>query len=334
MMNKFLAILSLALTIALAGCGGGDTFRINGEVEGLGTRSLKFYYYDGDRLKTGISTALDGKFQYEGRATKPVLITISTNQGIPIGHLMAENGDAINVKFFADRPMLMEISGNDPSANYAAFLKDNYQLVKNGPSDSLDLAVEKFISDNPKDLAAAMALVLHYNLKEKPVQADSLLSTLDPKAHPAQIAAGFTAMLPRLMNDSITPIEPVRMFTTGDSMTTVDPAAHSRTLLIFYASRDFYTPAVCDSLESLRKAKKEKELAILNISMARDTVAWKQPLKDTPAKGKELWMPGSVSSPAMAQFRLNALPTVMVVDSTGTVTYRGNSFDNALEYLR
>lgn len=332
-MTKFFAFISLGFLLLLSSCGGGDTFRINGEVEGLGTRSLKFYYYDGDRLKTGMATALDGKFQYEGRASRPVLITISTNQGQLIGHLMAENGDAIKVKYFADKPMLMEISGNGQSEKYASFVKDNYELVAAGASDSLDVALEKFLNDNPRNLASAMAMVIHYNIKEKPMRADSILGTLEPKFRPNQISAGFMAMVPRFAADSVNVIEPMTLYSAGDSMTTITPTDYARSLIIFYNNRDFYTDSICTVLEELESGKDDERTAILNVSLAYDTLAWKKPMREKPVAGLDLWMPGSISSPALQQFNLNAIPTVMVLDSVGSVIYKGDSFDQAMEQL-
>ena len=332
-MKTFFAILSVVATLLLSACGGGDTFRINGEVEGMGTRSLKLYYYDGDRLKTGMATALDGKFQYEGRASRPVLIAVSTNQGTPIGYLMAENGDAITVKFFSGRPVMMEVSGNAASEKYASFVKENYNLVAAGASDSLNMAVEKFMAGNNRDMASAMVLALHYDLKNCPPRADSLLASLDPKARPSQITAGYTAMLQRAVTDTINLIKPLQMYTPGDSMTTVNPANYDATLIMFYDNRDFFTAAVKDSLNSIAADRKQK-VAILNVSLAVDTAKWKKPLADSDIKGKELWMPGSVSSPALRQFGLEEVPAVVLLDSLGTVIYKGNSFDNAIKTLR
>ncbi|MDE7154094.1 MAG: DUF4369 domain-containing protein [Muribaculaceae bacterium] len=326
-MNKILTIASLILTLALSACGGGDTFRINGEVEGLGTRSLKFYYYDGDRLKTGMATALDGKFQYEGKAGKPVIVHLATAQGIPVGNMIVENGDAINVKFFSDKPGLMEISGNSAAEKYASFLKENYPLVAAGPSGSLDIAVEKFIAANPRNIASAVVLSLHYDIARKPAAADSLLKTLDTKFRPGQLTAGYTAIIPRFTADSLTVIQPVRLYSAADSMTTVDPAASPLTLFIFYDSRALFDTAMRDSLSRLH----DHNVAIINISLARDTAIWKEQLRDKPAKGTDLWMPGAVSAPALRQFNLNTLPAFAVVDSVGTLLYKGDSFDNALE---
>ncbi|MBD5246386.1 MAG: DUF4369 domain-containing protein [Barnesiella sp.] len=333
MMKTFFAIMAVAVSVMLSACGGSESFRINGEVEGMGTRSLKFYYYDGDRLKTGMATALDGKFQYEGRASSPVLISVSTNQGTPIGHLVAENGDAITVKFFSSKPMLMEVSGNQASEKYASFIKDNYDLVAAGTSDSLDMVIEKFVSDNPKNLASAVTMALHYNLREKSLRADSLLNTLDAKARPSQVTAGFTAMMGRQAADTIKVIEPFRLYNTADSMTTVDPAKYDATLILFYDNRSFFTEAVRDSLRKIDAGKKP-EVAILNVSLAADTAAWKKPLSQTDVKGKELWIPGSVSAPSLQQFSLETVPTVVLLDSLGTVIYKGDSFDNALKNLR
>ncbi|MEE0979987.1 MAG: DUF4369 domain-containing protein [Muribaculaceae bacterium] len=329
MISRYITALTLTLSLLLASCGGADTFRINGEVEGLGTRSLKFYYYDGERLKTGMATALDGKFQYEGTARRPVLISISTNQGVPIGHLMVENGDAVNVKFFADRPLLMEVKGNDVSGKYASFLKDNYDLIMAGPSDSLDAAVEKFVTSNHNNMSAVMALQLHYNLREKGARADSLLNAIDQESRPSQLTAGYMAMLRRMAGDTIMAIEPLRLFTTGDSLTTVDPGDHSFTLFVFYDDRSYFTDDVKEQIAGFM-TRDDSSTQVLNVSLSSDTAEWKQPMKENPVKGLELWIPGSVSSPALERFNLNVVPTVVMVDSTGTVLYTGPSVENAI----
>lgn len=116
-------------------------------------------------------------------------------------------------------------------------------------------------------------------------------------------------------------------------MTTITPTDYARSLIIFYNNRDFYTDSICTVLEELESGKDDERTAILNVSLAYDTLAWKKPMREKPVAGLDLWMPGSISSPALQQFNLNAIPTVMVLDSVGSVIYKGDSFDQAMEQL-
>lgn len=331
-MKHIHALILAVLSLLTAACGSDDTFMVNAEIEGLGTRNMRFYYYDGRALQTGMAAALDGKFTYHGRTKSPAIFTIATAQRDVIGHIIVRNGDAIDLKLNSSDPTRMEVKGNKDAQQYAEFLKENAVALTAGNPAKLNEAVEKYVTSNRGRLAATAALLLHYDFRLDPAMADSLLGMIDEKARPVPFVTGYRSMLERAaMETEAEPVAPLTLFCDDDSLTTVSPSDAARTLMVFTDGPSARLDSVNAAIDAVAPEKNDSRRAVLNIALDRDTTHWKQGLKAAPSRGRNLWAPGSVSSARISRLGITRLPAFIVVDSLGNKLYQGTSVTRAVK---
>ena len=324
--RKFYIILSLFVALLFTACGNRDSFRVNGTIEGLGTRNLKFYYYDGSALQIGIASAIKGNFTFEGRSAKPTLITIITNQTVVIGHLIAKNGDDIECKFSVNDPYKIEIDGNDDAEKLARFISENQTLLLHDNAADINAAVESVIAKEEKNLLAAALFAIYYDSNQDPVRADSVLFSINEEYRPSQFVEGYTSMLLRFESDAKqTMVMPMSLYCKDDSLTTFSPKNSRNALLFFHDAADMRKDSVKSAIDSLSKKYSDKKLAILNIGLQTDTAEWKKNIADAPLAGKELWTAGAVASPQIRKLNIRRLPLFILCDSVGRQIFRGTS---------
>ncbi len=316
-------------------CGNDDSFHISGEVDGLGTRNLRFYYYDGNALKTGMASAIDGKFSFTGSSKKPSLLTVTTAQRTVLAHIVVKNGDAIELKLNSADPLFMEVKGNKTSIEYADFLKQNSKILSERDADAINRVIEKLVADNNNKLSTTVAFLLHYEFRDCPTQADSILDMINPDARPQQFIAGYRSQLDRFnVEIDNSAIEPFTMFCSDDTLTTFNPAGARRSLLVFTKGTSARLDSINAAVDSVAPEKNNNTSAVINIALDTDTATWKQTLADAPARGLNLWAPGAVSSTRLHRFGITRLPMFIVTDSAGNCLYRGESVTEAISYFK
>lgn len=335
-MGKYLKIANIALIasiiLLLVGCGNSDTFIISGEITGLGTRNLRFYYYDGSTLQVGMASCIDSKFRFEGNSKRPTLLTIATAQRNVLGHIVVENGDDIELKINAADLTQMEVKGNDVSTDYASFLRGSSDLIKNKDYAGLNRAVEKVVANNRNKMFVTVAYLIHYNPRLNVAEADSVLQSIDPSARPPYFITGYRSMIEEYARENTTKkIGPLSLVSTGDSLTTFNPATTKRTLFVFTDSPNPMTDSINEAVGKIAHEKNDSLKAVVNVWLDSDTIQWHKSLKTASGHGLNVWAPGSVASERLQSFVISRLPSFVVTDSTSAIVYSGESLTKALE---
>ena len=322
-----IALVSLLMTA----CGNSDSFSITGEIEGLGTRNLRFYYHDGNSVKVGLASALDSKFRFEGHSKHPAVITITTGQRNVLGTVVAGNGDDISLTLSARDPFVMKADGNRTTKELAEFITVNSQVLASGNSQKINETVENYIKQFPKRKSATVAMLTFYDAGDDPARADSILQSIDSEARPNNFIAGYRDQIRRVIasRESST-IEPVTLYCEKDSLTTIKPSQNRFTLFTFVKG----TEALNDSITAqLKKIEKNKGVKIVNVFLDSDTSKWKNSIRNSDVPGLNTWVTGSTASPRISQFGLRTIPAFAVVDSTSTLLYNGPSLSKAARLL-
>lgn len=282
-----------------------------------------------------MASAIDGKFSFTGSSKKPALLTVTTAQRTVLAHLVVKNGDAIELKLNSADPLFMEVKGNKISAEYADFLKLNHDILSNRDNDEINRLIEKLITENNKRLSTTVAFLLHYEFRDCPSRADSILNLIDSDARPTQFIAGYRSQLDRFDKETESGIiEPFTMFCSDDTLTTFNPAGARRSLLVFTKGTSARLDSINAAIDSIAPEKNDSTAAVINISLDTDTATWKQTLADAPARGLNLWAPGAVSSTRLHRFAITRLPMFIVTDSIGNCLYRGESVTEAISYFK
>lgn len=330
--HKISLLAVIIAAIITSACGNSDSFTISGEIEGLGTRNLRFYYNDGNAIKVGLASAIDSKFRFEGHSKVPTVVTIATGQRSVLATLIAKNGDDITLTLSATDPYKMKAKGNKTTEQFAEFITVNAETLAEGNPKKINDVIANYVSRYPTRQSATLAMLTYYDLNISPDKADSLMSIIDPKARPSHFVAGYRDLLTRTdVSDSTVVLDPVTLYCEKDSLTTIDPRKNVKTFFSFVSG----IRAMDDSIKKeLKEIEKNKKIKIVNVYLDTDTTQWKNNLRRSLPPGLNTWTTGAISSPRLSQFRLHRLPTFVVVDSTSTIVYNGLSLTEAVEKLK
>lgn len=350
-------VLCTALAVALAGCGSGPEFRVDGLVKGLGTQNLQVVYYADGAFQQVSAPAIDGKFSAIGRTDGPTLVWVYNNAGSPVGRFIADRGDALEVEFSVSNPLEVKMKGNDESELLARFITDNATLLAkvNRASQSasgatkatvadhyaLNEAVDRFVRRNSSSAAAAAVLTEYFWLDESSrAQAVELLELIKADARPENIVRSFSYSLAETeFADSLLD---ARHSPLRDGLRLVSDRGHGhdslsvrdsrRTLLIFTDEHSRRS----DSVSSLVKtAGSRAGVKIADISFDTDTVTWRRSIGDaSEAALLRFWAQGAAASPGLEPLRIGRLPFFVLCDSTARIIYCGSSASAALRATR
>ena len=329
--NLFAALI---LAVLVSACSGGDSFRVKGKVEGLGTRNLRFYYYDGKALQVGLASAINDEFNFEGRSDEETLITIVVNQTNVLTHVIAENGDDIELNMSLNDDKNISVKGNDDAKSLVEFITSNAKILDSKNTSSINSLIEKQIAGNPDSRLSAALFAIYYDSSINPVHADSVLMTMSEKVLNSRFISGYQSMLARFESEKMSePVLPLTMYCEKDSMTTFNPKNSVRNLLVFSSGADSRHDVIKNIVDSLARKYDKKKLAIVNIGLESDTAAWKNTIRQEPMSGLNLWMPGSVASPVIRRLNISRIPMYILCDSTGRQIYRGESLNAICDSL-
>lgn len=331
-MKKILSLIIITLSVILTACGTKDYFTVTATVEGLGTQNVKIFYRSGETLVALSSTALDGKFTFTGNAPHLTLVEIYTASRSLIGAFAAKNGDDIKVELKLNEPGFIKIKGDKTAEKMAQFITDHASIINNDSRDSINMAVEGFIRANVDEPASAMLLVTFFDAFENPSMADSLASMLSPKALPTdQFLKSFRSTL-HLSSDTLTTLPSLRLFTLGDSLTTINRQGKRRVLLAITGQEQSDRDEMTASLTALADSLKNS-IEVVELSLVNDTTEWHSMLGDKKPRYRACWMPGGTGNPVLAPLAIPSMPWYIATDSTSRIVYRGRSLDHAIKTL-
>ena len=196
--SLFLAALA---AVAMSSCGGGSSFTVKGEVEGLGSEEVEMYYPGaGGAIQHVTARAdADGSFTLHGDAPDTVLIEIFRSSGAPLAQAVATNGQTVKLSMKLDDPRSIEMRGNDAVEAMSAFLRACVG------SPRLNDSVAAFVSRNADNCASMALLLTAFDAEREPERADSLFNLIGPNAltYPCR-------MLRRMVHVESSRISPLR----------------------------------------------------------------------------------------------------------------------------
>lgn len=327
MMRKWIHMIAIVALAVVAGACSSGTFRVDGEVKGLGTQTLKAIYWADDALRVIPATAIDGKFSFEGKASEPALLEIVTSNRRVLARVIVENGDAITLSLDNANPYAITASGNDLTERLAEWIRNNAGALGSGDPRKANEAIAKYVQSHPDDMLSTLLLVTSYNAQVDPDGAERLIALVGDKARPSALAQGWAELVAYAAEDSLagSKIPVLKVYNGGDSLLTVEWGRKSKTLLAFTTDATGRADSI---VEALRKMHKEGR-RVVDVSVEPDSAEWRFCVEADSAKWTQVWAPGGLSSPTIQGLRIPRLPWFIVVDSLGTPLYRGPSLTQA-----
>lgn len=323
-------IIFLSSLLVLCSCGGGDSFTIMTQVEGLGTQNVRAVYHSDGRLKVTPAMALDGKFSIVGASETPVLIDLYTATRGYIGSVVARNGDTVEAQFTLNNPAAMNVKGNKESEEMSKFVKNNAQAFTDRDALAINEAVKQYVIANHTRPASAFILLSMFNPAIDANLADSLLSIIDEKAlPPAATITAYRQLLPAA-TDSTLNLTPFMLYTMGDSMATIETTKSRGLLLAFTTHKDDYERKLAVHNLNFLSDSLKSHARVVEIALDKDTTGL---TVDPKARYTVCWEPAAIATPGVSRLGVRQVPWFIVADTTGVITYSGNDLSHALKSL-
>lgn len=341
MKNLLIKTITAVALVVLASCGVDKEFRIDGRVDGFGTGNLRLVYYNGDGVQSIAATAVDGRFMVSGKLNRPAMMRVYTNNGAIVGRLIIEPGETVDAVFNLTDPLNIKLDGNEDSERYAKFITGNADVIRSGNKAAINAAVDKYVSANPQRAVSGLLMADYYDSNGYEDRAMELINQLGRDARNTAALDGLRDMLQMLSYpiDSLC-LTPLRLFGPGDSLSTVDPAKASLTVICLTTADNRGADSVAAAIDLIRNGKRNGKVQIADISCDLDTAAWKQSLRQLADNGKtstsvsRYWTPSAYNIEAFEKMPVRRVPWFIVADSTGRVLYRGSSVAAARKTAR
>lgn len=317
----------------LASCGHSDSFRIKGTVDDGASLNIRLVYYADGAVRTGLTAATDGKFEFEGNSPQVAAVEVYDNDYRILARFLAKNGQDINLKINRANPFLSRADGNDENRLLTQFLNENADSLARSTIVRNRL-IGGFVGSNPSSQASALLLATEFDASGErgKAEADSLLSLLTPEALALDIAIPFADLSSRKTDEDLhAKIFSVGYRTHGLAYDSLDIRRRPLSFITFSDDAHGRTSVV----DALREASSLGHgIAILDLSLDADTIVWIRAIRNDSATWTQGWLPGAISNKSASALAVPSLPYFIIADSAGSQLWRGSSPDTALEQLR
>lgn len=315
--------LVYALLVILAACGGKSTpsTRISGEIKGLGNDTL--YLFGADPLYDRMDTlpVKEGKFSADLSVDTLVTAYLLFGDGnrYPI---FVGKGDNILVKGNAGDLTSIEVTGNTANDEFTTFQKDLKGLGK--PSErALQEKAETFITTHPASLASVYLLEQYFVKTTQPdlYRIERLIGRMtgELKDRP-----NVDQLSKRIQNEEKTVVGKTlpyfRLPDTEGKETTRTDFKDQYLLLHFWASWDSLSMKQNEMYKRIyQKVQKNKNFALLGISLDTDRKAWLDVIEQDTLKWKQLCDFDGWHSAFIGQLSLHNLPANILVSPSARI---------------
>ena len=211
---------------------------------------------------------------------------------------------------------------------WTRFLKENADSLRSG-SGTANAIIGRYVKANPADVVSTLLMLTAFDASADPAGADSLLFSIDVSARPSSLTSGYNFLLERLITAADTN-QSHRLFRRRHRKRGNIPSRRFRTFDDCVQHRGQpVTRQPADRNAAPTTQIRKKELEIVDISLDRDTVVWKNHIRRDSATWRQGWAAGAMAAPGINGIGINRLPFAVVCDSAGATLYRGPSIASA-----
>lgn len=315
--------------VAMSSCGGGSSFTVKGEVEGLGSEEVEMYYPGaGGAIQHVTARAdADGSFTLRGDAPDTVLIEIFRSSGAPLAQAVTTNGQTVKLSMKLDDPRSIEMRGNDAVEAMSAFLRAC------AGSPRLNDSVAAFVGRNADNCASMALLLTAFDAEREPERADSLFNLIGPKGRPLSLSVAYKRQLGGAVGwRSDIMLRPISMVGERDSLMSFVATVKPYSLLVLTDGRR--NAAVSSFLRALRRDYAPSRLDIVEVCVGLDSAGWRRSIAADSASWRRGWIPGGPGATQLKQLSVPGLPFFIVTDSTSRQRERSSQPARIREYLK
>lgn len=328
------AVLSVFVGMLASACDDNPGFRISGTVDGLGTRHISLIYAADGELHTVTTTAIDGKFSFEGMSRDYTIAELAGPQGRIFSHILVRNGDNIKCNLDIDDPYKLELSGTSAVKQWSRFLTGNREVLTDGTPEMVNDLVEKYVADNPGNVLSSLMLLTLYDARDNESKASKLFASLSPDARPDKLVMSYRLLLSQQNNATInTKVKTLTFKNDKDSVMRFVPLRSSYSLLCFAPDAKITPDTMKRTIFPAFERYPRKRLRVVEISCAQDSAQWRHSVDRDSVDWIRTWIPAGPASPMLYDLSIPSLPYYILADSTGNQVYRGTSAKAAVDSL-
>ncbi len=323
-MNRLALTITILAAMALSACKS-DTFKLEAQIEGIGTQNLKVTYATEDGVVQDWATVQEDKLTYEGYAPETTVLHIAKEDGEGVLRTAVKNGDNISIHAIPGRPFDTTIEGSETSEEWNKFLIENRTEFEQSNYKAIDAAIEKFIADNPKNVLSTILLLFEYSSLRNTAHIDSVLNTIDLSAKPLLLINTYNAI--RNERNKVQDGEMVYMFNHYDSngnWTEFRPIRYGYSILWMWGNNDNSHKQQADSLKQIYK-RLDGRLFVADVYTETDTVLWRKKFTADSTEWIHYWNPGGPYNPRTSYLKVFDTPTILLIDSLGKCVYKGSA---------
>lgn len=325
------AVLSAAICLLACACGHPDSFRIEGEIEGNPTMNLRVVYAGDGGAQSAVTASREGKFHFDGRASRPAVVEIFDNDYRIIGRTIAVNGRDIHLRLNRENPYDIEAGGYEPAERWAEWTRTRADSLRNASPALRNAMIARYVEAHPSDITAALLLLTEFDSSgEHAAEAARLWALLPDEARPAALTSAYAAMLDRVTSaSSREPIAAIPYMKRGGKTEIFKPSRQRLSLIAVTGpveSRDTLVAGLARAVRHRAPGRFE----VIELSLVPDTVEWRRSVASDTVKWTQGWIAGGISAGAVGRLGLPETPYYILTDSAGTQLWRGSDARTAL----
>ena len=335
MIRIFRYLILTILPLLIASCGSNE-FTIEGTLTGGDGQTITLVHRAASKkqdfiIEQTIPVELNGRFTVKLNTRYPTVVwVLTTADGSLLMPIYAEHGDELKLTGKFAEPQLWKVEGNKVMEQYSEWAAANINALMSDNAANLNAAIGKYVKQNPDSRTAAFLLFTRFVVPGYEDEYQQLVKTLKLDEDD----------LKEMQNACMTPQNATRsegklpqkltLPDMNDTLCDVSLKGSGNTLLYFW--RDETTPEARDVLV---RANSSTDAQTVSIFMDTDTVRWHRQLQgdSTLNRTTRLWTPSGEMTPSLQPFAVSGTPYFIIIDNSGTATYRGSDAKAAASKL-
>lgn len=320
--------------LLLTACDDDTEFRIEGTVEGLGTRNIIMTYVADRNIQSDGLVAIDGKFILIGSSKNYTIVELSTGQHQLVGRVLIKNGQTLKCKYDLEDFYKQEVKGNKPSEQWSKFLREYADSFRTENHILNNRIVADYVDSHKNDILSSALMLTQFYAVDHESQADSIFATINPEARPESLVDDYRLILSRINAAAFH--GRIRTFTLANLRDTTEryyAGRSSYTLFYFSGQGNERRDTIYPILREINDSIKNRWARVYEVSMAQDTATWRRIARQDSVGWPRVWVAGGTANPTFEELDIPRLPYYILSDSVGEPVYRGGSVKTASDTL-
>lgn len=327
---KKLCLLYLLL-IGLTACGGKktDSISLSGEIKGLPKDTL--YIYGADRFYDRMDTLVVENDKFSATLNVDTLVSaiLLFNDGT-VHPLFLDKGNKIRIKGTMADLASLQVSGSTPNEELTRFNQDLKGLGT--PSEmALQEKAENFIKEHPASLVSIYLLDKYFVQKPLP-DLDFIKQLADRMTGELKDRPYMEALMKRIEEEekvTVGKTSPYFRIRNAEGKEITRTGFKDKYLLLqFWASWDTLSREKNAIYRRIyKKEQKNKNFALIGISLDIDKDKWKEAIKTDTLKWEQTCDFSGWNGETVKQFAISTLPANLLLSPTGKI--EGKNLDEA-----